>query len=371
MRLTALEGLRLLGYYAYQTDNQDHRWRRGGLGAIVDATRDALISALPGMNDLPWVWSRADLDARRVEPAEAVAPDPRIAEFAQRYADAGIALKQWGPPVLPFRIGHDLPVLAAWSYHPPGYTGTPAIWVFLAGDDPTAELLVKMVRSRFEGIRANRAQGMIRRGHEVVAFDWLSWEGTYRGEDLWESVTAIAPVDERWHSSDPPEYEGRGEVLARRVEVHPDRLSNGGAFFVARTPKDLAALADEIADPDVRDRILRIDTRRQSVIALPKTARHRVGLRGPVRRHRRRHAGLPLAQDAVDQHRGRRTSAHVRDRRRSAAPRAAARHDRRAGRLVRRERQGRPGRALRRSPLSSSESGAVQPSRQSPFTLTI
>lgn len=48
-----------------------------------------------------------------------------------------------------------------------------------------------------------------------------------------------------------------------------DRLSGTGAYVVARTSKELEALADEIDDPEVRDRILRVDTRRQSVIALP------------------------------------------------------------------------------------------------------
>ncbi|WP_421742330.1 hypothetical protein [Cellulomonas sp.] len=269
VRLTALEGLRLLAYYTYQSDDDDHRWRRGGLGAIVDSVTQGLISVLPGMAELPWSWSRSDLDARRVDPPESARPDPRIAELAQRYADAGIALKEWIGKPLPFHLGSDVPVVAWWSYHPPGHSRIPALSVFLADDDAAAELLVRMVRSQFTGVRADRTQGMLRRGREVVALDWVDASGTSRGDELWERVAALGTVDERWHSDDAPQYQSGGEVLARRVDVHPDRVSNNGGFLVARTRADLAALADEISDPEVRERILQVDAARQSVILLP------------------------------------------------------------------------------------------------------
>jgi hypothetical protein len=57
VRLTALEGLRLLTYYAYQSADDENRWRRGGLGAVVDGTMQSLITVLPGMAQLPWTPS--------------------------------------------------------------------------------------------------------------------------------------------------------------------------------------------------------------------------------------------------------------------------------------------------------------------------
>src|SRR4051794_5142928 len=77
VRLTALEGLRLLSYFAYQSADDENRWRRGGLGAVIDGTMQSLVSVLPGMTELPWTWSRSDLDARRIEPVGPTPRDPR------------------------------------------------------------------------------------------------------------------------------------------------------------------------------------------------------------------------------------------------------------------------------------------------------
>jgi hypothetical protein len=281
--ITAAEGLNQLSYYGYQTDDEEHLWRRGGLGRTFDRLRAQLITALPDVASAPWGWGAADLAARSTrprpstdEPEEDPEEDPRIGAVVERYRKVGIEL-QGGASVGPTPPGIDDPrdAVGRWFYHPPGFTGFAPLRVFLAANERAARRHFLAVLAEEQPRRNWIESTVVRFGSEVLTLSWSARRPSYPSDfepgtdDLLKASSRLGNPDERWTSSDPPTFIGTGEVMAQEVALAAtEGLHSDSRLIVARTPKEVANLASMISDDELRELLTAVDTRSHTVVLL-------------------------------------------------------------------------------------------------------
>jgi hypothetical protein len=87
--VSAVEGLKQIDHYVYQTADFEGRWRAGEEGQFLDTLRVALIAALPGWAEAPWSWSRQDVLSHVADPKEGDQPiDSRVQDLLDHFERA-------------------------------------------------------------------------------------------------------------------------------------------------------------------------------------------------------------------------------------------------------------------------------------------
>lgn len=263
LELSAVEGLKQVSHYLYQTADDEGAWRRGTVGRFIDSLQSALISALPGWAEAPWSWSVQDTLDHEPKPLSEteLTVDPRVKALLDRFEQVGATLvpsPEWSPVV---GVSDARSVLGIWHY-PEKYLGTPPLRVSLLSHEAIAAHHYLRLRSDFDRINPNLNVGLFRFGAAVVRIEWQKWmvqppDGP-REEELWALVDRLGEADERWTSHEPPLFTGAGEVLARRVRTastHP--LSVG--VVVAHDRRTLGRLSPMILDESVRAEVESVD----------------------------------------------------------------------------------------------------------------
>lgn len=265
--VSAVEGLKQIGHYIYQTADPEDRWRADGVGRFLDTLRAALITALPGWAEAPWGWSRQDALSHEAAPKEGDPPiDSRVQDLLDRFERAGAVLVPFTGATV--EAVDPRSVLGQWLF-PKHYLGMPPLRVVLLSDEDIAAHHYLRLRSDLDRINPLIHSGILRFGATVVRLEWSPLvpqppEGIGH-EDLWALVERLGEPDERWTSLETPLFTGRGEVTARRVRTPFTSHLDIGAVVAYDRPS-LARLAETILDDDARVVVEAVDPRSQMVL---------------------------------------------------------------------------------------------------------
>lgn len=278
--VTATEGLKHLFYYRYQTEDDEGRWRRDGVGTLLDWLQESLVHALPGFDEAPWRWSADDLVRRAgrrrpVVPGQPPEPeiDPRCQAVVTTFDTIGMPLTQRDPAQEELQVLRDPRyLLCAWSHRPPEQIGLLPVGVVLGRDDETAHDLFLANRMRYQELAALNDVQVLRFGSTVVYTVFLlgaGLEDRHRIE-VHEKLKLLGRPDERWSSQDPVSVDLTAEVVGTHVRLASDVAGThpGTDVFVARTPETLTKLATIVQDDDVRRQLLATDHQRKSVVMM-------------------------------------------------------------------------------------------------------
>lgn len=270
VEVSAIEGLKQIEHYVYQTADAEGAWRRNGVGEIIDALRTGLIPLLPGWEEAPWRWTVEDVASHALPADEEQGDDPRVLDLLERFERAGALLVDSLAASPVAGVYDPRSVLGKWHY-PKNYRGMPPLQVVLLANDSIAANHFVHLRAGESGLNPLLHVGLFRFGSAVVRVFWQEWYeqpvGAPTERDLWDVVERLGSPDERWTSLDPPVYEGRGEVLARRVRVRstsPGDLTGS----VADDRSSLRWLAGLILDDDVRRAVEEVDPANQTVLLM-------------------------------------------------------------------------------------------------------
>jgi hypothetical protein len=269
LELSAVEGLKQVSHYLYQTADDEGAWRRGTVGRFIDSLQSSLVSALPGWAEAPWSWSVRDVLDHEPKPLSETEPvvDPRVKALLDRFEQLGVTLvpSPEGSPVV--GVADARSILGVWHY-PEKYSGFPPFHVSLLSHEAIAAHHYLRLRSDADRIHPDVHVGLFRFEAAVVRIEWHAWvvlpDGP-REEELWALVDGLGDPDERWTSLEPPLFTGAGEVLARRVRTtptHPHQVR----MVVAHDHRTLGRLSPMILDESVRADVESVDLRSQIVL---------------------------------------------------------------------------------------------------------
>lgn len=288
--VTAVEGLKLVGCYRYQTAGDD--WNRSEPARICRWLQANLIGRIPGYDDAPWGWDTDAVNRRmdlvRASPtAHSGDPVPAGVE-AQRVLDV---FRAHGVEVEPYTGREDDDIPRDLRYVPAGgpygltghwasgnYLNQGHVHVRQFADDAAAHDGFLIRRRIFEHnterpaplflyrvqrhgrIVADLARGAAERDDHVPSDMPLATRAQQEA-----AFAALGEPDEAWSSEDPPIWTQRdsGTVLATRLALP---LGSGGTIVDFATDDEalrrIAALVDDNA---TRDRILATDLEQRAV----------------------------------------------------------------------------------------------------------
>ena len=270
VEVSAIEGLKQIEHYVYQTADSEGAWRRDGVGQLIDALRAGLTTLLPGWEEAPWRWTVEDVAAHESLAHDEAGDDPRVVDLRERFERAGAVLVTSNPATAVAGVFDPRSVLGKWHY-PKKYRGMPPFTVVLLASDSIAASHFLHLRAGESGLNPHLHVGLFRFGSVVVRLSWQEWEeqppGSPNEQDLWDLVERLGVPDERWTSLDPPVFEGSGEVVARRVRIvftgHTDVTG-----LVAHDRSTLRRLAGMILDDDVRAMVEEVDPATRTVLLM-------------------------------------------------------------------------------------------------------
>jgi len=286
--LTAVEGLKAVHCYVYQSADDQERWNGSEAQGVCYWLERALTRYVPGYDDAPWGWSARDVDAR-LDQARAAAhvsrpPSPGAAAgVLEAFETNGIRLvsrsrtdtypahPEWTPQTPHHKIAH-------WVSS--GFQDREQVQVRLFADDDGAHSLFLARRAWYEhqdgGI--GRAEQLLARfGPVLVEIVRMHRDHLHPVTHVWQpeiqdaqdrALALLGDADEAWSSQDRPMLGeiGRGTVLARRVSLPLGYGTDG--VFAGTDRAGVERIADLVEDEDARARIRAVDTDRQTVLML-------------------------------------------------------------------------------------------------------
>lgn len=273
--VSAVEGLKQIQFFIYQSADDEGRWNRDGLKSLLGRLRSTLVPHLPGYSDAPWGWARSDVAARsaRAPKQNEPPPDPQaLVELCGQWSSLGMPLVM--RLVDPINEAHsafgnpDLVIATGW-FKPHGAHSDAPITVTLCPNRQAAEMIfVERVREALPYF-PDAGHHVYRFGNLVVASRTM-YHNRPTGEEIDAYVARLGTPDAHWMSEAAPLAEFPGEVVANYVRLTPDV---GGVHWdkravFARTPKELASLAAMIADPVLRSRLEEVSTRKHTILLL-------------------------------------------------------------------------------------------------------
>ncbi len=286
--ITAVEGLKAVSCYVYQTADDRDRWEGSMPEAFCHWLEDELIGQLPGFDAAPWDWNIPDLDAKadqvRVATlnrhAGAHAPiGPDVAGVIKVLASNGIELKPHPDVDNDLPAGIYVPIDRDFQARPSQKVGhwssvnrrnRREVQVRAYADDAAAHVGYLLRRSVHEHIelagQIEWTRYVARHGRVVVDLARHPGQGSpvpdprrMTLQQHRDALAALGRPDESWSTEDLPiisDTEG-GSVVCQRIALpnaHADR-----AVQVATDSDSLRRLAVLVDDEHDRQKVLDID----------------------------------------------------------------------------------------------------------------
>jgi hypothetical protein len=297
--VTAVEGLKAISCYGYQTADDRHRWEASAASAYCEWLRIQLIGYVPGFEDAPWGWQDRDVDlridrarvtgiAKRIgEPAPA---PPDVARVVEVLMANGIKLEPYAgidddfPAGVHVWIDRDFQAqqsrkIGHWAsanrfnrdhIHVRGYADEDAAHVgYLlrraVHEHVTERGLVDWTRrvARFGRVVVDLARSPTISGPSPIPPP-----GYMTLDQQLRALAALGEADEAWSTDALPMIADStdGTVLCRGVV-----LSNGyasRAIQVANDDDGLRQMAMQIGDEDDRERVLNVNPETHTVLLI-------------------------------------------------------------------------------------------------------
>lgn len=272
--VTAVEGVKQCEFYRYQTEN-DGDWTRDGVGKLLRELRARLISAMPAHRAAPWGWGPRELEERMgrdrpVLPGPQQETDPRITRWLQEWKAAGLPLIQADPTSELRKMVPDPRDLLGYGYYRPGrYSGFAPVVVALCASEEVAEVFFTAQLRKRQTSRWLDAH-VYRLGNTVAVTTFMPAQDGDLIPVVAERIARLGPVERHWWSLAPPVRQMTAEVLYSRVRLTASKAgahSDARAIF-ARTPKQREVLLQLLEDPEVRDLVAGVDTRKKTILLL-------------------------------------------------------------------------------------------------------
>lgn len=272
--VTAVEGVKHCEFYRYQTEN-DGDWTREGVGKLLRTLRAKLISAMPEHRAAPWGWGPRELEERAERPRPMLpgppqASDSRITRWLEEWKAVGLPLTRVELTAELRKMVPDPRDLLAYGYHRPGsYSGFAPLTVALCTNEDAAD-------DCFTGqIRTNQTSRRLdvhiyRLGTTVAVSKFMPAQDADLIPVVAERIARLGSPERHWWSLAPPLRQMGAKVLSSRVRLSPSKAgahSDARAIF-ARTPKQREVLIELLDDPEVRDLVAGVDTRKKTVLLL-------------------------------------------------------------------------------------------------------
>lgn len=264
--VTAVEGLKQIAFYEYQTKDEDGRWEASPVPEVLRVVQDGLIGHFPGFDDAPWGWGQPELVARAGREPHEPQPEPlALTALRRQWRDASMPLAHVTVMRPEFQT-YDSRIVGSAAWWPSGASGFAPIGVSLCVGPSEAASLFRSHASERITHRLGNDRHVYRFGDVVVVLSAPTIDGST--EELDRRLRLLGKPDEHWWGGDPPIASPKLEVVAAGVALDPARAGRHHYrdAFVARTPAELARLAALVGDPAVKAAVKAIDTRKQSVI---------------------------------------------------------------------------------------------------------
>ncbi len=290
--VTAVEGLKALACYRYQTADDANRWRRSEAAALCRWLQGALIRCLPGFREAPWGWTAAHVDARldrarvaALRNADPHPPPPQVTRVLAAFAAHEVDLVPYTgveedpPPGLASDFHDELRRKTGhWVSGGEHGLGRNNVHVRLFVDDAGAHAAYLARRARHEHIREWPQSLSPRR---VARYGPVVVELSHPAEDMLSMPSRQGPIharqdaafaqlgepDEHWSNRDRPTLleSAEGTIVARHVALPP---GYGRGVLVARDGAGLERIASLLADQQTRQQVLTVDLTRQTVLMI-------------------------------------------------------------------------------------------------------
>jgi hypothetical protein len=272
--ITAVEGVKHCEFYRYQTEN-DGDWTRDGVGKLLRTLRAKLISAMPEHRSAPWGWGPKELEERMERPRPVIPgppeeADPRVARWLQDWKAAGLPLTQLELTADLRKMVPDPRELLAYGYYRPGrYGGFAPVLVTLCATEEAAETCFTSQLRRNQTSRWLDVH-VYRLGTTIAVSTFMPAQDAELIPVVAERIARLGPPDRHWWSLAPPVREMQAQVLSSRVRLSASKAgahSDARAIY-ARTPKQREVLLELLADPEVRELVAGVDTRKKTLLLL-------------------------------------------------------------------------------------------------------
>jgi hypothetical protein len=279
VEVTAVEGLKALSHYRYQSDGD--AWPGSAADGYCTWLEHALIGVLPGWDEAPWGWGAPEVDMRREQgraAAAATAPD-RLPPTAQDAAEAlaildagGVRLAPSGEidPDTPGPFAEDAPrrKLGYWTPVDHSRSGRVQLRLYADADAAHAAYLRRRTEAEEQIVWPPVWPVLVARYGRLLLEARASRDDA--GGAVWAAIDALGDPDEHWLSDRLPVPAAglRGTVLATRIPVSRPLSGGRTAAFIGDSPATVERIAGYLDNEQDRARVLATDLDRQSVVML-------------------------------------------------------------------------------------------------------